>query len=138
LATLTIAAAGVKATAATRIVDPRGLSGEALIAGGPVYRSVAGLYFNGLNDTAAHANIQGVALNPTAGAGQPVRVGAGVITYTGTTTILAGHTYSLGNTGGAVVDDADVGSGKFKSVVAIGVDAATLNVVAAASGVAMP
>jgi hypothetical protein len=139
MADITLTAANVVPTANTDI--GRGTAYEAINAGQPVYADannsfklrVAG------NGSAAAAAVVGIALN-TAAANQPLSYAkAGDINTA--SQLTAGTPYVLGNTAGNISPGSDLESSsgtRYGTQIGVGVNATTLRLAIAASGVLNP
>lgn len=112
----------------------QGIAGGTITAGMAVYEDRLDHKLRGADaDAGAQAaNVKGIALHG-ASDGQPLRVQtAGTIAIGGTTVV--GAQYSLGVTGGAIVDDADIIAGNFQTSIGTGASGNTLRLAINASG----
>ena len=114
-----------------------GEAGEAITAGQPVYRSATDgkLYRADANDTAAKADVVGIATSTAERAG-------GIISYAppganidvGATTVQ-GTIYVVSATVGAIATDADLGTGEYVTVLFVGSGTSDVTLLDGVSGV---
>lgn len=121
---------GTGAVVQTRLSGP----GVTIVAGNFVYIASDDTLALAADDSAAHANMAGVALNGGA-PGQPVQYQSeGLVNLGGTLAI--GTVYGPGDTPGAVHPNSDLSTGDFVTIAGIAVTAALLQLRINASGVA--
>lgn len=135
MADLTITAASVIPSTGARVVT--GTAGETITAGMAVYfKSSDKRYYKAQNDgTSAEATAVGVATSG-ASAGQSLFVQKeGLLTIGATTAV--GVTYCVSANAGGICPDADVGSAKYKRLVAVGYSTTQIELVQSAPAAAL-
>lgn len=116
-------------------VDNSRLAGEAITAGDTVYIAAAdNRYYRGdNNDTAAKADVKGVALNSALAAGSPVSVQFnGIVNPGGTVTV--GEVYVQSSNVGKWAPVADI-STNYVTVLGVGITSSRVQLILVASGI---
>ena len=140
MADLTITAANVvKGSGA--ILEQRYLAGESVTAGMGVYQKSSDSRWwksqcDGTAEESGVGVLNGIALHASA-AGQPLTVQTGGTITIGATTAV-GTVYAVSATAGSICPIADVGSGKYVSVIGYGATTTTITMSPIVTGVQVP
>jgi hypothetical protein len=115
-------------------------AGQAITAGQVVYLNTTDskYYLAESDDTAAKANIAGIALNSAPGANQPISICTLDNDFTVGGTVVAGTAYYLSTTAGSICLASDLANPNYVTLVGIGISATKIKLNPVVSGVIIP
>ena len=137
MADVSVTASNVQANASA--IRRRGIAGEAITAGQPVYRNSSDgrIYRADANDTEAKAAAVGISVGEASGAGQAIEYQDDLtVTIGGGLTV--GTTYAVSATVGGIAPVADLVTDDYVTILGVATTASVLKIAINVSGVQVP